>query len=103
MIHLCHLGPDEGHDCARCGTRIYGLGCGDVRQCVHYQRARAERAEQVLADIVTKAAPFGQQDGEFVAFYILPTGPMHRAIPLLAEQGVHVRPVGESPEKEAGR
>jgi hypothetical protein len=94
VIHLCEMGS-EGRDCTHCGVRIYGLGCGDPKQCVLYQRTRAERAEKVLSDIVTKATPFGVQDGDFIASYILPTGPMHRAIPLLAEQGVHVRPMGE--------
>lgn len=45
-----------------------------------------------LADCVVKATEFGIQDGEFVASYILPTGPIHRAIPLLEQVGVIVRP-----------
>lgn len=45
-----------------------------------------------LADCVVKATPFGVQDGDFVATYILPTGPLHRAMPLLERHGVIVRP-----------
>lgn len=45
-----------------------------------------------LADCVVKATPYGVQDGDFVATYILPTGPLHRAMPLLERLGVIVRP-----------
>lgn len=45
-----------------------------------------------LADCVTKAVEYGEQDGGFVAFYLLPTGPIHRAIPLLQRHGITVRP-----------
>lgn len=45
-----------------------------------------------LADCVAKATEYGQQGGGFVASYILPTGPIHRAIPLLDRLGVTVRP-----------
>lgn len=45
-----------------------------------------------LADCVVKATEYGVQDGDFVASYILPTGPIHRAIPLLEENGITVRP-----------
>jgi hypothetical protein len=45
-----------------------------------------------LADCVAKATPSGAQDGDFVATYILPTGPLHRAMPLLEGLGVIVRP-----------
>lgn len=47
---------------------------------------------RALADCVVKATEYGSQDGGFVASYILPTGPIHRAIPLLQELGVTVRP-----------
>lgn len=56
------------------------------------QRDRAQRMQDALADVVTKATDYGTQDGEFVANYLLPTGPIHRAIPLLQEFGVTVRP-----------
>jgi hypothetical protein len=46
----------------------------------------------VLADCVVKATEYGEQDGGFVASYIMPTGPLHRAIPLLAQHGIDVRP-----------
>lgn len=45
-----------------------------------------------LADCVIKARECGEQDGGFVASYLLPTGPLHRAIPLLQEHGITVRP-----------
>jgi hypothetical protein len=45
-----------------------------------------------LADCVVKATEYGTQDGGFVASYILPTGPIHRAIPLLQQYGIDVSP-----------
>lgn len=51
-----------------------------------------ERLLNALADCVVKATEYGEQDGGFVAVYILPTGPIHRAIPLLQELGITVRP-----------
>ncbi|MFG1898704.1 hypothetical protein ACGFIP_32320 [Micromonospora zamorensis] len=45
-----------------------------------------------LADCVTKATEYGEQDAGFVALYLLPTGPIHRAIPLLERHGIIVRP-----------
>lgn len=55
----------------------------------------AEERQQLLdalTDCVVKATDYGTQDGDFVAMYILPTGPIHRAIPLLERMGVTVRP-----------
>jgi len=53
----------------------------------------SERAlVNVLADIVAKATEYGTQEGGFVATYILPTGPLHRAIPLLQQYGLTIRP-----------
>jgi hypothetical protein len=51
-----------------------------------------QRLVDALADCVVKATEYGEQDGGFVANYIMPTGPIHRAIPLLEEFGVTVRP-----------
>ncbi|MFB6392600.1 hypothetical protein [Polymorphospora lycopeni] len=46
-----------------------------------------------LADCVVKATEYGEQDGGFVATYLLPTGPIHRAMTLLQEHhGITVRP-----------
>jgi hypothetical protein len=45
-----------------------------------------------LADCVVKATPYGIQEGDFIANYILPTGPLHRAMPLLERHGITVRP-----------
>lgn len=55
----------------------------------------AEERQQLidaLADCVAKATDYGIQDGGFVVMYLLPTGPIHRAIPLLERMGVTVRP-----------
>jgi hypothetical protein len=51
-----------------------------------------DRLIAALADLVVKAAPYGEQDGDYVFVYLLPTGPVHRAIVLLQEHGVIVRP-----------
>lgn len=50
------------------------------------------RLLDALADIVVKGAPYGEQDGGYVFLYLLPTGPIHRAVALLQEHGVIVRP-----------
>lgn len=55
-------------------------------------RHQLDQALSALADCVVKATPYGKQDAEFIAYYISPTGPIHRAIPLLAEHGIVVRP-----------
>lgn len=55
--------------------------------------ATAMLAVDALADVVAKATDYGTQDGDFVASYLLPTGPIHRSIPLLEQRfGVTVRP-----------
>jgi hypothetical protein len=58
------------------------------------RKADQERDEllNALADCVVKATEYGEQDGGFVATYLLPTGPLHRAIPLLDRYGITVRP-----------
>jgi hypothetical protein len=45
-----------------------------------------------LADCVVKATPYGTQDDDFMATYIMPTGPLHRAMPLLERLGIIARP-----------
>lgn len=49
-------------------------------------------ALDMLADMVVKATEYGTQDGGFVAMYLMPTGPIHRAIPYLEAHGIIVRP-----------
>jgi hypothetical protein len=49
-------------------------------------------AVDLLADLIVKCTEYGSQEGGFVAFYLLPTGPVHRAIPWLEQRGVIVRP-----------
>lgn len=55
-------------------------------------RPMIDELAAVLADVVAKATEYGEQENGFVATYILPTGPIHRAIPLLAALGIVVRP-----------
>jgi hypothetical protein len=54
--------------------------------------AGADPLVDALADVVVKCAAYGEQDGGYVFLYLLPTGPIHRAIVLLGERGVIVRP-----------
>jgi hypothetical protein len=51
-----------------------------------------QRLIDALADCVVKATPFSEQEEGFVATYLMPTGPLHRAMPLLQEFGITVRP-----------
>jgi hypothetical protein len=55
-------------------------------------RETAQEAVSLLADLVVKCIDYGVQDGDFVASYLLPTGPVHRAIPWLEQRGITVRP-----------
>lgn len=59
------------------------------------------RVLDALADCVVKAAEHGEQEGGFVAFYLSPTGPIHRAIPLLEQYGINVRPGFDGRESAA--
>jgi hypothetical protein len=46
---------------------------------------------QLLQDIVDKAIPYGELDepgGPYVANYLLPTGPIHRALAYLRDGAV---------------
>ena len=58
------------------------------------ERVRVERAKvlDALRSCVIRAQGDGVQDGAFIARYTLPTGPIHRAITLLGEMGIHDRP-----------
>lgn len=66
------------------------------------QRTEVTELRGLLADVVQKATPYGTQDGDFVASYLLPTGPIHRAIKYLKEHGVATvaESDGETPEVE---
>lgn len=57
-------------------------------QLIAWRDKYVAAADNLLADIVKKAAPYGTQDGDFIASYILPTGPIHRAIPYLDNKGI---------------
>lgn len=45
-----------------------------------------------LADCVVKATPYGEDSDGFIAHYLMPVGPLHRAMPLLERFGIVVRP-----------
>lgn len=75
-----------GRGCQGDGTTYYSGN--EVMQLIRSRDALRE----ALADCVVKATEYGVQDGDFVASYILPTGPIHRAMPLLEGEGVTVRP-----------
>lgn len=75
-----------GRGCQGDGITYY---TGDeVAQLIHDRAALRD----ALADCVVKATAYGTQDDGFVANYIMPTGPIHRAIPLLQHYGITVRP-----------
>ncbi len=56
------------------------------------QKRDIDTAVALLADIVVKSTDFGQDADGFITHYVMPTGPMHRAIPWLQNHGVTVRP-----------
>ncbi len=65
-------------------------------------RQRAERAEQLLQAVVDKATPYGEIDepgGPYVRSYLLPTGPIHRALAYLREGS---STLAADPQAEAG-
>ena len=74
------------------------MDCEDVRRAAARERlaqldteaVEAKDAEvyELLADIVRKATQYGRQEGGFIANYIIPTGPIHRAIPYLQSRGI---------------
>ena len=60
-----------------------------VVQLIAADRKRVANADrEVLKDLVVRAAPDGtQDDGDFVGFYVLPTGSVHRAIAYFQDKG----------------
>lgn len=58
-----------------------------VRSEADKLRYDADYLLHLLADVAAKATPYGEQDGGFVATYILPTGPIHRILAALGEHG----------------
>lgn len=64
----------------------------DVADALARTEAERDQLAAALADCVTKAVEYGQQGDGHIAFYLLPTGPIHRAIPLLQDHGITVRP-----------
>lgn len=59
-------------------------------------KAKRERVTEALKDIIVHAAPDGtQDDGDFIGFYILPTGPIHRGIVALQSVGEAREPMGD--------
>ena len=65
---------------------------GEWARTATRHRAERDRAIQIIADLVAKGTPHGEDKDGFIAFYILPTGPIHRAIPYLDEHGIPARP-----------
>ena len=63
------------------------------------QEKLASSQDQVLRalkDMVIRCAPDGtQDDGDFVGFYVLPTGPVHRAIATLQNVGISADTMGD--------
>jgi hypothetical protein len=51
-----------------------------------------DAALAILAAVVREATDYGTDRDGFVAAYVLPTGPIHRAIPFLEARGIVVRP-----------
>lgn len=51
-----------------------------------------DRALTLLADVVVRAIPDGEDDDGFVRGYVQGTGAIHAAIPFLDHYGLHVRP-----------
>lgn len=58
----------------------------------HWRVASEVDAAQALLACVSGAYEYGVQDGEFVAAYVTPTGPIHRAIVVLQALGIVARP-----------
>ncbi|MEU4781047.1 hypothetical protein [Micromonospora sp. NPDC023633] len=95
-----HTDPGDGRtECDGCGKYVWPVihSCKGIpvtaKAWARYAQRRERELVDALADCVTKAVEYGEQDGGFVAFYLLPTGPVHRAIALLQERhGVTVRP-----------
>ena len=61
-----------------------------------YERGVREQ-QSVLEDVIRRCAPAGTQDDmeNAVGFYVLPTGPVHRALTHLQAHGSTVQPCGE--------
>lgn len=64
------------------------LAGGATLEYVLALKRETDLALYLLTDIVQKAIPYGTQDGEFVASYLLQTGPIHRAIAFLQQRGI---------------
>ena len=79
-------GKTEGFDVGYQQGYDQGYRVGDTDAAVI--SFNHEAIELLIADIVQKAHPYGVQDGDFIASYMLPTGPIHRAIKYLNEHGI---------------
>jgi hypothetical protein len=77
---------------------LANAGALALREPCNTPRPEVDEAVELLADLVAKCTEYGTQEGEFVAYYLLPTGPVHRAIPWLEQHGVTVRP-GQPPTR----
>lgn len=63
--------------------------------------AETLRMANLLADVVTRATPYGEDEDGFVEAYLSGVGAIHAAIPALAEYGIHVRPGGVDSRRES--
>lgn len=65
------------------------------------ERAKLDEVLNALADVVTRAVPYGEDEEGFVTHYLSGTGAIHAAIPLLDRYLITVRPGGVDSRKAA--
>jgi hypothetical protein len=54
--------------------------------------AELEQANDLIADMVFKCTEYGHDGDDWITSYIMPVGPIHRAIPWCQKYGITVRP-----------
>jgi hypothetical protein len=78
-----------GWECVNCGQRFITWP-PDTVECPGPRALE----RQLLQDIVDKATPYGEINepgGPYVASYLLPTGPIHRALAYLRDGAIPAR------------
>jgi hypothetical protein len=90
VMHHGELTDEEARTIAR----------ATIAKVKEQQRTEVTELRELLADIVQKAHPYGVQDGDFIASYLLATGPIHRAIRYLNEHGISTVADASTGEKE---
>lgn len=95
-LHLATCQVPALADCGRCTWELDEIRNVLAAAAPVIERQAGAEAAELLADMVVRCTEHGTQDdngdGGFVASYLLPTGPIHRAIPWLQERGIVVRP-----------